>query len=322
MPDAAPTRDAVAVPARDPCPGVVVLIPALNESLRIRGVVQAALAECPRVIVVDDGSDDGTDACIADLPITLIRHASRMGKGAALRDGFREALRLGARGIVTLDGDGQHDPRDIPRLLAAARRHPRHIVIGARLRHRSQQPWPRRLANAFGDWGIGWACGFQLADSQSGQRYYPAEVAALEHLPGEDFVYEAELLISAARRLGVPAVSVPIEARYADVHAAPAASPVSGSRSDATAAAAHAAPAPLRRSHFRPLHDLWRIVRHVSARILERGRLVADYRTAHAHPPVIDDGDPLGHGEDSHGRVAHVMADVEGPRPLAVEHRR
>ncbi len=290
------TTPAPTVLATDPCPGVAVLIPALNEALRIRGVVQAALAECPRVIVVDDGSDDGTGDCIADLPVTLLRHPRRMGKGAALRDGFREALRMGARGVVTLDGDGQHDPRDIPRLLAAARRHPHHIVIGARLRRRAQQPWLRRLANGFGDWGIGWACGYQIADTQSGQRYYPAEVAALERLPGEDFVYEAELLISAARRLGMRTVSVPIEARYAEVHAEPPPAP----RSSSIASTAPAAPAavtdnagaPMRRSHFRPLHDLWRIVRHVSVRILERGQLVADYRATLAHPPQLDDGEP------------------------------
>ena len=63
---------------------VAVLIPALNESLRIREVVQGALAHCPNVIVVDDGSTDGTHDCIADLPITLLRHAQRQGKGKSV----------------------------------------------------------------------------------------------------------------------------------------------------------------------------------------------------------------------------------------------
>ena len=75
---------------------IAVVIPALNEALRIRGVVEGALAHCPRVIVVDDGSDDETAARIADLPVTLLQHPVRMGKGASLRDGFREALRQGA----------------------------------------------------------------------------------------------------------------------------------------------------------------------------------------------------------------------------------
>ena len=164
---------------------IAVVIPALNEALRIRGVVEGALAQCTRVIVVDDGSDDDTVARLADLPITLLRHPRRMGKGASLRDGFHEALRNGARAVLTMDGDGQHQASDIPRMLAAANRYPGHIVIGARLRKRSQQPVHRRLANEFGDWGIAWGTGYQVADSQSGQRLYPAEVAALDDVPGE-----------------------------------------------------------------------------------------------------------------------------------------
>ena len=152
---------------------VAVLVPALNEVLRIREVVSGALVHCEHVIVVDDGSIDGTSEAIADLPVTVLRHTQRMGKGASLRDGFREAVRRGLMGVLTMDGDGQHAASDLPRLLAAANRHPGHIVIGARLRKRAQAPTYRRLANQFGDWGIAWATGYQVADSQSGQRFYP-----------------------------------------------------------------------------------------------------------------------------------------------------
>src|SRR5690554_6531969 len=86
---------------------VAVVIPALNEALRIREVVEDALAHCPRVIVVDDGSDDGTAELIADLPVTVLRHAQRMGKGASLRDGFAEALRQGAKAVATMDEIGR-----------------------------------------------------------------------------------------------------------------------------------------------------------------------------------------------------------------------
>ena len=64
------------------------------------------------MIVIDDGSDDGTSDAIADLPVTLLRHATRMGRGAGLRDSFAEALR-GALAVVTMDGDGQHRAEDI-----------------------------------------------------------------------------------------------------------------------------------------------------------------------------------------------------------------
>ena len=246
---------------------VAVVIPALNEALRIRGVVTEALAECPNVIVIDDGSDDGTADCIADLPVTVIRHERRMGKGASLRDGFREALARGFAGVLTMDGDGQHAASDLPRLLDAARRHPRCIVIGARLRKRASQPTYRRIANEFGDWGIAWGCGYRIADTQSGQRYYPAAVCALDDVPGEDFVFEAQILISSARELGYGAVSVPIESRYQ----------------------APDGPREFRKSHFRPLHDLYRITSHVVAQVLARGDVMREYLRTRGTPPLIDD---------------------------------
>ena len=246
---------------------VAVLIPALNESLRIREVVLGALAECPNVIVVDDGSDDGTHDCIADLPVIVLRHAQRMGKGASLRDGFDEARRRGFSGVLTMDGDGQHSAADIPRLLDAANRHPGCIVIGARLRKRAQQPAYRRIANDFGDWGIAWALGYQIADSQSGQRFYPAEVIALADVPGEDFVFEAQIVISAARTLGTRCVSVPIESRYRSV----------------------TCDEQFRPSHFRPLTDLYRITSHIVLQALRHGGLAAVYRSIQANPPIIDD---------------------------------
>ncbi len=243
---------------------IAVLIPALNEELRIREVVQGALAHCPTVIVVDDGSTDRTLERIADLPVTVIRHAERMGKGEGLRDGFRAALALGVEGVLTMDGDGQHLASDIPRLLAAARAYPQHIVIGARLRKRARQPLHRRLANEFGDWGIAWGTGYRIADTQSGQRYYPAAVAALGDVAGAGFVFEADLLIEAARRLGTRCVSVPIESRYEGT---------------------------MRLSHFRPLRDLWRITSHVVAKVLRRGGIWQRFRETRANPPIIhDDG--------------------------------
>lgn len=254
--------DAAALAAR-----TCVVIPALNESLRIREVVTGALAQCPNVIVIDDGSDDGTSDCIADLPVILLRHATRLGKGASLREGFAEALERGFDGCVTMDGDGQHLADDIPRLLEAAVRFPGALIIGSRLRKRAQQPIHRRLANEFGDWGISWGCGYRIADTQSGQRYYPANVCALGDVPGEDFVFEAQILISASRELGVRAVSVPIESRYQGPGAA----------------------AQFRKSHFRPLRDLWRITSHVVKQVLAGGDVLAEYRRTRAHPPVIHD---------------------------------
>jgi glycosyltransferase involved in cell wall biosynthesis len=238
---------------------VAVLIPALNESLRIREVVEGALAQCPNVIVVDDGSTDGTSERIADLPVTVLRHEQRQGKGQSLRDGFGEARRRGFKGVLTMDGDGQHSSDDLPRLLDAANRHPGCIVIGARLRKRASQPTYRRLANEFGDWGLAWGTGYQIADSQSGQRFYPAEVLALDDIPGENFVFEAQIVISAARILGTRCYRC------------------AGSEEQ------------FRPSHFRPLTDLYRITSHIVMQALRYGGIPAVYRSIQANPPIIDD---------------------------------
>ncbi|MGY0612687.1 MULTISPECIES: glycosyltransferase family 2 protein [unclassified Luteimonas] len=244
-----------------------VVIPALNEALRIRDVVEGALAQAQTVIVIDDGSDDDTVARIADLPVRVVRHPRRMGKGAALRSGFAEAARLGARAVVTMDGDGQHDAADIPRLLAAANRHPGCVIVGARLRKRASQPPHRRLGNDFGDWGISWACGFRVVDSQSGQRLYPRDVFTLSDVAGEGFAFEAQMLISAAREAGAGVVAVPIETRYACADV----------------------PVEFRKSHFRLFRDLWAITSHVVAQIWRHGDVMTGYARARRHPPVIDD---------------------------------
>lgn len=247
-----------------------VIIPALNEAPRIREVAEGALACTPHVIVIDDGSTDGTVAAIADLPITLIQHESRRGKGEGLRSGFRAALALDIDGVVSMDGDGQHLASDVPRLVAAADAFPNNIIIGARLKKRAQQPIHRRLANEFGDWGIAWATGYRIADTQSGQRYYPRAVCEIADVAGEGFVFEADILIQAARRLGLGCVSVPIESRYAG---------------DGLAGQ-------FRRSHFRPLTDLYRITSHVVGRVWTYGRVIPRYIQARRSRPRIFDPGP------------------------------
>ena len=241
---------------------IAVVIPALNEERAIRGVVESVLALCPNVIVIDDGSTDRTIECIADLPVTLIRHATPLGKGQGLRDGFRKARELGFDAVIAMDGDGQHLAKDIPRLLAAAARYPRHIVIGARIRNRANQPPARRRANAVADWGISWGCAVPIADTQSGQRYYPLGALELADLAADDFVFEAALLIAATREKGLGVVSVPIDSRYEGE---------------------------FRGSHFRPVRDVTRITVYTVKRVIHYGRVIDSYRRGHDQPPLIFD---------------------------------
>jgi glycosyltransferase involved in cell wall biosynthesis len=247
--------------ATDPA-RVAVVIPALNEELAIRGVVESVLAIAPNVIVIDDGSTDATVERIADLPVTLIRHDQPLGKGQGLRDGFRKALELGFDAVIAMDGDGQHLASDIPRMLAAARAYPEHIVIGARIRNKENQPPARRRANAVADWGISWGCGVPISDTQSGQRYYPRAALDLADLEDDDFVFEAALLIAATREKKLGVVSVPIDSRY------------------------HGE---FRGSHFRPVRDVSRITWYTIKRVAHYGHIVASYRASHSTPPLIVD---------------------------------
>ena len=240
-----------------------VLIPCLNEEAAIQSVVESVLALGAPVIVIDDGSDDRTPEIVAALPVTLLRHEERCGKGEALRRGFREALRQGYDAVLTMDGDGQHLASDIPRIVAAAAQYPGHIVIGARLLDREQQPKGRRRANAVADWGISWACAQPIADTQSGQRWYPRAALDLVDLPAENFVFEAAILIAASREKGLGVVSVPIASRY------------------------HGA---FRPSHLRPVRDVTRITTYTISRVLHYGHIVASHRRARAAPLIVDDG--------------------------------
>ena len=241
-----------------------VLIPCLNEEAAIHGVVSAVLAHGASVIVVDDGSNDRTPEILATLPVTLLRHRQRSGKGEALRTGFREALRQGFDAVLTMDGDGQHLADDVPRIAAAAARYPDHIVIGARLLNTAQQPAGRRRANAVADWGISVACAQPVADTQSGQRWYPraALELALVGLPAQNFVFEAALLIAASRELKLGVVSVPIASRYQQT---------------------------FRVSHFKPVRDVSRITFYTVGRAIHYGSFFDSYRRARARPIVVED---------------------------------
>ena len=172
-----------------------VLIPAYNESSTIRDIVTRALCVIPKVIVVDDGSSDGTSQVLEGLPVTILRNQETMGKAASLWYGFQHALQHGAEFIITLDGDGQHQPEDIPKLIDAAKQSPNRLIVGARSRDWRQVHNPRVLANRAADFWISWAAGEFIQDTQSGFRIYPRhllEKINIKHGKGRGFVFESE----------------------------------------------------------------------------------------------------------------------------------
>ena len=223
---------------------IVSVIPAYNEAATIRDVASRALRVVPDVIVVDDGSTDGTPAALQGLAVTLISNPGNLGKGASLWRGFAAALASGADAVITLDGDAQHRPEDIPLLVAAAQAHPGRIIIGARLWDRDKVPPLRYFGNRFANFWVAWAAGFPVADSQSGFRLYPASLLRnIKVNPEARFAFESEVLIEAGRA-GVGTAAVPIAALY---------------------------PANARASHYRSTVDTARIVRMIAWKLVSRG---------------------------------------------------
>lgn len=242
---------------------VVVLIPAYNEAATIRDLIERTLKIVSNVVVVDDGSSDATAAQLSDLPVTLLRNERNLGKAASLWKGFDYALEHGAQFVVTLDGDGQHSPEDIGRLLNTARRFPDSIVIGARLHDRKNFPARRYYANQFARFWISWAAGYAIADTQSGFRVYPATLLrrlTRREVSWNGFVFESEVLI-AAGNLGVQSVAVSIPGIY---------------------------PKQARASHFRPVYDIARIVLMVGGRLFKRGMYPAGLWRSLKSPPRVE----------------------------------
>ena len=223
-----------------------VVIPAYNEAATIREVATRAIRQIKNVIVVDDGSTDGTAEALIGLPLAVLRNPTNCGKAASLWRGFQQALTAGASGIVTLDGDGQHAPEDIPKLLAEAACHSDYVIIGARSPDQRRAALQRYVANRVADFWISWAAGYAFADSQSGFRVYPASLldhVKIEHGKNRSFVFESEVLIEATRS-GHRSMAVPIRAlRF------PGARP----------------------SYFRPVLDIARITCMVGWKLISRG---------------------------------------------------
>jgi glycosyltransferase involved in cell wall biosynthesis len=191
-------------------PDLITIVPAFNEAATIADVVGRALAHAP-VLVVDDGSTDETAARAASAGAEVIRHARRMGKGQAIRTGMTAAAIRGATKVITLDGDGQHDPDDIPRLRAVADTVPEALVIGARLAQSSDVLPGRLNAVRVAGFFVNWATGLHVEDTQSGFRLYPLGLARELRTHRGGFVFETEVLIAAARR-GLAVREIPVRA--------------------------------------------------------------------------------------------------------------
>lgn len=183
------------------------MIPAYRCAATIAEVVAGARTHLERVLVVDDGSEDGTGSAARGAGAEVLRHAENRGKGAAMRTGFdalsgeRRAGRAPElRAIAMLDGDGQHDPADLPTLLAAWDTGRWDLIVGGRLADKQAVPAHRYWTNTVGTRLLSWITGIDLEDSQSGYRLADADLLERMDLRSKGYAIESEMLIKAARR--------------------------------------------------------------------------------------------------------------------------
>lgn len=188
------------------------LIPAHNESAHITAVVSAAARYLP-VLVVDDGSRDATAALAEGAGAQVLRQTPNQGKGAALVAGFRRCLADGYDAAVMLDGDGQHDPDEIPKFLECYASQPVSLIIGQR--DFSRMPFPRSLSNPIGRLMFSWAVGQDIPDNQSGYRLVGRPLMELmANSPERGFELEVDMItLCLKHRLGL--AWVPIRTIYA-----------------------------------------------------------------------------------------------------------
>jgi glycosyltransferase involved in cell wall biosynthesis len=194
---------------------IVAVIPALNAERSIGDVIRDTHEEMESVIVVDDGSTDRTSIFARANGATVLRHDVNRGKGRALKTAFAYALRNGFDGVITLDADGQHLPSEIPKLLRARRETMADLIIGGRSHHFEAMTSLRRMANRFSAWAIAKTSGTHVTDSQSGFRFYSANLIRDLKLRTDGFALESEVIVRAGRG-GYQVVTVPIELGFVD----------------------------------------------------------------------------------------------------------
>ena len=213
--------------------GICIIIPTYNNDRTIADIIAGSQKECCDVIVVNDGSTDTTSDIIHQIEgITIVEYEKNRGKRYALRRGFECALQMGFSYAVTLDSDGQHEPKDIPLFLQANQQHPGALILGSRNLDGVERSKGSSFANKFSNFWFYIQTGRNLPDTQTGYRLYPLKKLHGLCLLTSRYEAELELLVFASWH-GVKLVPIQINVYYP--------------------------PQELRVSHFRPGADFARI---------------------------------------------------------------
>jgi glycosyltransferase involved in cell wall biosynthesis len=178
-------------------PSVVALIPAFNCAAEIEGVVRSTRRYVKEVLVVDDGSSDGCGEMARSAGARLMVLEENRGKGPALRDGLAVLLGEPWTHVLMLDGDGQHDPEDIPGFLAVAGEVD--LALGNRLHTPDAIPGRRFWTNFIGTRALALMTGFPLEDSQCGYRLMATPFLRRMGLVGNRYSIDTEMLVRAGK---------------------------------------------------------------------------------------------------------------------------
>jgi len=178
---------------------ICALIPAFNEAPYIARIVEETREHIETVVVIDDGSVDGTAQLAKAAGATCLGVPGNRGKSSALRMGINFALANGFTHVLTLDGDGQHLPQDIPAMLRVAEQTNADLVIGTRPFARELMPRSRYYSNTIGSRLASALIGCEIKDSQSGFRLFRIDRFSKIKLRSRRYEIEMEVLIKMAK---------------------------------------------------------------------------------------------------------------------------
>ena len=210
-----------------------VIIPTYNNAATLAGVIEDVAGYTQQIIVVNDGSTDGTLSIIQSFPfVKLITYPKNVGKGWALRKAFALAIESGFQYAVCIDSDGQHFAKDLPAFIEKLKEIPGSIIIGSRNMDQSSVPGKSSFGYKVSNFWFTVETGIKCADTQSGYRLYPLAPLKKMHFFTKKYEFEIEVLVRSAWK-GVRVDAVPVSVYYA--------------------------PPEIRVSHFRPRLDFFRI---------------------------------------------------------------
>jgi len=189
-----------------------VIIPAYNEEKHVGKVIEEVKKYARNIVLVDDGSKDKTSEIGRNKKVIVLRHVVNLGKGAALKTGCDFALLKGAKQIIAIDADGQHEPKEIPNFLKSLGGVD--IVFGYR-KFSQQMPFVLKLGNKSINTATKMLYGINLKDTQSGYRAFTADAYRKIRWKATDYSMESEMIANTGKNK-LKYAEIPIQTIYSD----------------------------------------------------------------------------------------------------------